>query len=126
MKPEHAVILDDLLSRWHSWQKVATASRGYSARAAGFEQYRPSRQHDDTNGALDTDLDVMRSAQVDFEVSQMKDPHRAAIYIDARNLCTGLNVWNSPRLPADRAEREEVIREARRMICKRLVDSGVI
>lgn len=126
MKPEHAAILDDLLSRWHSWQRACPATRGYAPRAAGFEQYRTSRQYDDTNSALDTDLDASRSAQVDFEASQMRDPYRAAIYINARNLCAGLNVWSSPRLPADETERDIVIREARVLICQRLMSAGVI
>ena len=124
MKPEHAAILDDLLSRWHSWQRVAPATRGFNSRAAGFESYRSSRQHDITD--LEADVDASRSAQVDFEVGEMRDPYRAAIYVEARNLCTGVNVWSSPRLPADKAECEQVIRDARLMICHRLVNAGVI
>ncbi|MDB5541968.1 MAG: hypothetical protein JWQ89_3695 [Devosia sp.] len=126
MKPEHSAILDDLLSRWHNWQHAERGGRGYAPKAAGFEQYRASRQYDDANGALDTDLDALRSAAVDFLAQQMQDPHRAAIYMDARNLCTGLSVWNSPRLPPEPEMREMIVREARAMLCKKLVDAGVI
>ena len=129
MKPEHAAILDDALMKWHYWQEADKQTRGYAPRAAGFEGYRCSRQHDDTNGALDTDLDASRSAAVNFQVEEMRKDHPVyvyAIYANARNLCTGRAVWTNPSLPADTAEREQVIRDARLMICHRLVNAGVI
>ncbi|MES2958470.1 MAG: hypothetical protein V4792_09790 [Pseudomonadota bacterium] len=125
MTDEQSAILDDLLSRWHHWQGAESA-KGYAPQSAGFGQYRASRQYDDTNGALDSDLDARRCAQVDHEAQQMHDPHRAAIYCEARNLGTGRAVWSSPRLPADQGERNQVVIEARIIMSRRLIASGVI
>jgi hypothetical protein len=125
MKPDHSEILDDLLSKWHCWQQ-ARPCRGYASKSAGFEQYRASRQYDDTNGALDSDLDAARSEQVDFEVSEMQEPYKAAIYASARNLATGIAVWASPRLPLDAALRGQIVDKARMMLCARLCSAGVI
>lgn len=124
MKPEHNLMLDDMLSRWHSWQLSNPAARGYARCSAGFEQYRSSRQHSIDD--LEADVDNSRCKQVDFEVREMQDPYRSAIYFEARNLSTGRRVWTSPRLPQDIAERSALIQQSRGMLCVRLVNSGVI
>lgn len=119
-------ILDDVLSRWHSWARSQGAVAGHARTSAGMEMYRASRQHDDQNGALDSDLEHMRCKQVDFDVRQMPQPHQTAIYVDARNLCTGVAVWGNPRLPSDPEERAIVVIEARSMLTKKLLASGVL
>jgi hypothetical protein len=120
-------ILDDLLSRWHHWQKAARVGRGHNDRALVFgELYRPSRQYDDWNGALDTDLEARRSAQVDFEVSEMIEPWKTAIYCLARNLYTGRTVWSSPRLPEDHVARANIVVRARVILTGRLMNAGVM
>jgi len=126
MTESQAAALDDLLSRWHAWQQGAKASRGFAPKSLVCGDYRTSRQYDDGNGALDSDLDAFQSRQVDHEVRQMQEPHRTAIYVQARNLSTGFAVWFSPRLPQERAEREALVAVARQIICVRLLASGVI
>lgn len=126
MRQEHDDILSDLLSRWHQWMHASKVSRGYGSKSAGFEGYRCSRQYDDVSGCLDTDLDAKRSEAVNFAAEQLQDPHRAAIYMDARNLCTGLSVWNSPRIPPEPEMRDMIVKEARSMMCTRLMSAGVI
>ena len=126
MRNEADEILDDILSRWHSWAKPQGHTTGHARCSAGMDQYRPSRQYDDSNGALDSDLEHMRCKQVDFDVRQMTQPHQTAIYVLARNLSTGYSVWANPRLPYDPEERETIVREARVIITKKLLASGVL
>jgi hypothetical protein len=126
MTESQSAALDDLLSRWHAWQQGAKASRGFAPKALVCGEYRTSRQYDDGNGALDSDLEALRSRQVDHEVRQMAEPHRTAVYCEARNLSTGYAVWSSPRLPRHAVERESVVVAARQIICGRLVASGLI
>jgi hypothetical protein len=85
-----------------------------------------SRQYDDTNGQLDADLDKSEMHAVEFAVTQMVDPYKAAIYAQARALVVGVSVFSSPRLPLDRAERDAVVAEARRMLVVRLRAAGVM
>ena len=126
MHNDSAEILDDILSRWHSWQCGYRASRGFSPKSLVTGDYRTSRQYDDVNGALDIDIDAAIMRQVDFEIGEMADPHRTAIYCLARALALGLAVFTSPRLPDDRAELEHIVRNARGILTARLVASGVI
>ena len=126
MRNEADEILDDVLARWHSWAQGQGGTAGHSKRSAGMEMYRPSRQYDDANGCLDSDLEHMRCKQVDFDVRQMPQPHQTAVYVEARNLCTGRAVWGNPRLPSDPQERAVVMLEARSMVSKRLLASGVL
>ena len=128
MSPTLSDALDDRLCRWHQWARAQRKGivRGFNHRALVVGEYKISRQYDDTNGALDDDLDrsVMRS--IDFEVSQMTEPFRSAIYANAMALVVGVEVFTSPRLPEDREERQVVIGEARGMICRRLQLVGII
>ena len=45
---------------------------------------------------------------------------------EARNLAVRHQVWASPRLPADRVEREALILEARMKLLKELARDGVL
>lgn len=126
LQAERDAQLDDILSRWHHWASKAQACRGYAPLAMGFGQYRASRQYDDENGALDTDLESDTMATVDFQVREMADPWRSAIYAQARNLCTGVQVWASPRLPADPCARTVIVVEARNSLTQRLMLAGVM
>lgn len=118
--------LDDILSRWHHWASRARLVRGYAPRALVCGDYRTSRQYDDSNGALDSDLESSRMEAVDFQVSEMLDPHRTAIHAHARNLSLGLSVWLSPRLPQDLDARSRLIAQARDMLQKRLTTAGIL
>ena len=126
MTDESAQILDDLLSRWHGWMQGEKTGRGHAERSLVCGDYRVSRQYDDSNGALDDELHAMRSRQVNVEVRRMEEPHRSAIYVNARNLHTGRDVWVSPRLPESKVERLAVITVARGMLVRLLVSSGVM
>lgn len=122
---EIAEQLDGLLAQWHQWQRQAT-TRGFNSRALVCGEYRTSRQYDDANGALDSDLEHRTMKQVDFQVLQMLDPYKAAIYANARALASGAMVWSSPRLPQDPAERQAVVIQARGILVRRLQGVGVL
>ena len=116
--------LDDVLSEWHSWQLSARDGRGFAHRSSVVGDFRISRQWDDVNGALDDDLDAMRMRQVEFEVEQLPDPWRSAIYALARSASTGAAVIHSGRVPL--ADWPRVLAEARVRMRARLVGAGVI
>jgi hypothetical protein len=120
-----AAHLDSILASWHQWRQVS-ASKGWHRRALVCGDYQTSRQYDDSNGALDSDLEHRTMKTVDFQVCQMEDPHKAAIYANARALVCGVSVWTSPRLPADKEQREVIVTEARRQITRRLQVAGVL
>lgn len=123
---ESDAALDDLLSRWHHWASRARLVRGYAPRALVCGDFKVSRQYDDSNGALDADMENDTMASVDFHVSEMADPYRTAIHCNARNLSLGLSVWSSPRLPKDRDARAAIVATARGILLKSLTAAGVI
>lgn len=125
-RDDQSVILDSLLCEWHQWAQATRHVIGFNRRSLVAGDYRTSRQYDDANGALDDALDDFRMRQVDFEVTQMADPRRSAIYANARALVLGVVVFMHPRLPSDRVQREQVINEARAELVRRLVSAGVL
>jgi hypothetical protein len=125
LQAERDAQLDDILSRWHHWAIAYQAPHGYPPTAAGFDQYRVSRQYDDENGALDKEIELKVMRTVNFQITEMAEPFRSAIYCNARNLYSGVSVWRSPRLPADDIERARVVVTAREMLSKRLTMAGV-
>jgi len=116
--------LDDLLSRWHHWASHRPISRGYAPKSLVCGDYKTSRQYDDANGALDSDLESATMRVVEFQVSELADPYRSCIHALARSLCCGYAVWTSPRVPAE--QRQEVEAKARVLIVARLVGAGVM
>ena len=126
MTDEQSQYIDSILLDWHLWASHQESAQAYPSRAAGMESYRCSRQYDDTNGALDTDLDHRMLKTVQFNVEQMVQPFQTAIYVNARNLATGAAVWSHPRLPADREGRHAVVMEAREIFRKKMLALGVI
>ncbi|MDB5887029.1 MAG: hypothetical protein JWR74_3200 [Polaromonas sp.] len=125
MKDDTKAILDDILARWHAWAK------GYSAvpMCGADPMFRNARSRggwDSADDVLDAAINSKIMKAVDFEVGEMKDPHRSAIYMTARNLHTGNSVWNSPRLPTDPMERAGIVVDARVMLIKRLMFCGVM
>lgn len=124
MRNDQNVILDDLLSRWHSFCRsyrlsVQSADPMFrlSLRAKG-EQTIEAISEDQWEAG------VMKA--LDFHVEQMEDPHRAAIYVLARNCYTGRSVWISPQLPADKETRAVIVLEARNILTRRLMAAGVM
>lgn len=125
MRADQNAILDDLLSQWHSWAAAEKHSDGFASTSAGMSEWRASRQWDDQNGALDGDLDKSTMKTVDFQVSQMADPYRASIHMQAKNLAAGRHVFQSPRVPSG-IDGANILRTARSMLIMRLVTAGVI
>lgn len=121
-----AAELDDLLSRWHQWQQGERVARGYAPKALVVGNFRSSRQYDDANGQLDADLEHRTMRVLDHQVREMAEPWRAALYADARACMLGIAVFTSPRLPADRQERERIVQQARRQLAARLSVVGVM
>lgn len=125
MMNDSAAILDDLLSRWHSWARSYKANQ-QAPRDPIFRDAKSSRGWDTTDNIIEDEIQGSMMEAIDFQVSEMKDPHRAAIYVLARNLSTGRSVWLSPRLPTDPVERATIVAEARNQIVKRLMAVGVM
>lgn len=119
-------ILDDLLSRWHHWSSQHEHVSGFSGVSAAFRLFRVSRQYDDTNGALDDDVEHSIMAAVHGCIEAVEQPWRTAIYIDARNLHTGISVWSSPRIPQEPIEREQFVADSRVMLAAQLHRFGVM
>lgn len=118
--------LDALLIMWHTFASQEGVGWGYPSRAPASHQYRCSRQYDDQNGSLDGDVDKQIAKAVGHQVDKMTEPHRTAIHINARNLKTGVSVWQSPRLPSDQLERAHVVAAARNMLARRLMTEGLL
>ena len=118
--------LSDLLSSWHAFSSRYSHNRGFPSKAAGTENWRCSRQRDDENGALDTDQEHRIMEIVDFEVSQIPEPGRTGLHVNARALALGLSVFRSPRLLEDQMETLEIISNARAELTRRLVARGVL
>ena len=118
--------LDALLVMWHTFASQEGVGWGYPSRAPASHQYRCSRQYDDTNGAIDGDVDRHIAQAVGHQVDKIADPHRTALHLNARNLKTGVSVWSSPRLPTDQIERAHVVAAARNMLARRLMAEGLL
>ena len=111
--------VNSLLAQWHAWCLGDKVGIGISSAAAGFLQSVPSRQYDDENGALDAHIDIVLMQAVDSVIDGIAEPWKSALSIQARNLYTGRQVWNSPRLPSCSMQRAEVVVAAR----KKFIDS---
>ena len=122
---DSAAILDDLLSRWHSHCRAYKANQ-QTPRDPMFRDTKSGRGWDSTDEIIEDEIHGSMMEAIDFQVSEMQDPYRAAIYALARNLCTGRSVWLSPRLPTDPLQRATIVTEARNQITKRLMAVGVM
>jgi hypothetical protein len=101
-------------------------TRGYASRSLVCGEFRISRQYDYDNGAWDQDIEDYQMRSVDFQVSEMQDPYRTAIHINAKCLTLGVYVFTSPRLPDNSADRRTLTNQARDLLVCRLVAAGVI
>lgn len=123
---DQAQDLDSLLARYHHWARGYKATRGFKSKALVVGDYLVSRQYDDLSGALDDDLEDFTMRTVDFQVNEMQEPYRTAIHMEARALNLGLDVFTSPRLPEDPAERRRIVQLARHQLTQRLESAGVM
>ncbi|MBB1599497.1 hypothetical protein [Variovorax sp. UMC13] len=126
-------ILDDILARWHHWMSGAPINGVDRLDDPAFREARSRSGWDSSDDIYDREVEQQKMKAVDFQVGGdsraqggMDEPHRSAIYILARNACTGAKVWNSPRLPADPLELGIVIQEARNILTRRLMAAGVL
>lgn len=126
-------ILDDILSRWHHWQKGKPVNGVDRMDDPAFRDSGSRSGWDSAGDVIDRDLESHIMRAVDFHVSGdakgqggLADPYRTAIYFLARNCYTGRKVWLSPRLPKCPQERGVVILEARNILTKRLMAAGVM
>jgi len=119
-------ILNDLLSRWHSWANDARTALGFPTESSSCKFYRPSKQYDWDNGASDQDAENRTMAAFESCVYKVPEPFRTALHFNARNLATGLSVWRSPRLPEDDLARALLLTDARAMLLARLREGEII
>ncbi|CAN7187398.1 hypothetical protein [Acidovorax sp. LjRoot117] len=125
MRNDQNEILDSLLSEWHSWARSYSPVPTCGADPM-FRNAKSAKGWDTTDQVMEDEIRDKTMKAIDFQVSEMKDPHRSAIHIHARNCCTGHNVWLSPRLPKDPMERTVILMEAKNQITRRLLNAGVM
>lgn len=132
VRDESDAILDDLLSRFHAWMRGYRVCPEPGADPA-FRNAKSGRGWDSTQEILDGDLRATQMKAIEFCVSGdrlghggMQEPHRTAIYVNARNCYTGRAVWLSPRLPQDPEVRALIVLEARTELMRRLLKVGVM
>lgn len=124
--------LNDYLARWHAWTEpkpLNGTDRQDDPAFRDAESYRGWESEDDLH---DKHWFRFVMTTIDFIVTgdsrgqgAMESPYKDAILIQARNLHTGFNVWVSPRLPRDSAERTRIVMEARRIMIARMRAAGV-
>jgi hypothetical protein len=118
--------LNDLLASWHAWSSGHSFVHGYPTVCSTCRSSRASRQYDDANGGLDAQIDAVLMEAVDSVVYAISDPWRTALAIQARNLVTGVRVWNSPRLPSCEVKRRELLVVAREKLAAGLAGAGLL
>jgi len=126
LEEQRQAALDDLLSRWHHWCMTERAAVGYEGVSAGFDGHQTSRQYDDQNGALDDAIENDIMVALNAIVENMAATAQLLLRDLARALCLGVDVFRNPRLPANRAVREELLCQAREELVERLVSAGII
>lgn len=125
MRNESDLILDDLLARWHDWSKSAGHITPICADPM-FRNAKSSRGWDTVDDIVEGELTNDTMKAIDFEVGEIAEPQRSAIYANARNLASRFAVWSSPRLPTDAVARALLVTEARVILMKRLFRAGIM
>lgn len=121
--------LNDLLSRWHAHCQGYSAGKGYPSADAACKHAQTSSAWDGWNGAQDEATIRKIMEQFDaamWDIPNHPQPYLTALQFQARNLYTGKNVWQSPRLPADEIERGVLLLEARNRLLRGLARRGVM
>lgn len=125
MQNDIDAILNDLLRSWHVWACGYRHVGGINS-SPMFRDARTSKGWDSINDIVDQEIDGGCMEALNFHVMELAPTYRTALQIQARNLHTGVSVWNSPRLPKDPEERTIVLIEARNLLMKKLFAAGVI
>lgn len=125
MKRDTTDILNDLLQDWHNASKseplvaerteCVTFAHHASNRGAMFE-----------HEIAEDSLESTRLAAIQFHVDQLSPEHRTALQFEARNLNARVKVWRSVRLPADPAERDNLVMAAKAELMRRLLADGMV
>jgi hypothetical protein len=130
VKNEIDAIVDDLLSRWHSWRNGYTHERGFRGTDATSRDAQSAyHYHDRHSGVVDEYIERQIMQAVDRAIERVPDvplPWHLMILMEARNLWSGNAVWSSVRLPQDREEREVLRLEARNKLLIELQREGCI
>ena len=119
-------VLSGMLADWHNYCRHTAYRSGLPGKAAGFGQSRSNSQYDWQNGIEDEMVDKRIMQGFDAAAQRIPQPYFTALQFEARNLAVRYQVWVSPRLPKDPAEREVLILEARVMLLKELARDGVL
>jgi hypothetical protein len=117
-------LLSDLLQSWHSWAMGYKHVGGINS-SPMFRGSKPNKTREDDDG-IDGSLHNSTMETIDGQVMEMEPVHRTVLQLQARNLCTGVSVWRSPRLPDDAEERAVLLIEARNKLMRRLIAVGVV
>ena len=125
MTDDSRYLLDDLLRSWHQWASGFSPCGSHTV-APMFQGHSTSRQWDAVSDVVDQEINGDQMEAVDFHINELEPVHRTAIGIQARNLCTGKNVWTSARLPTDVSERCNLLAAARNSLTFRLVKAGIL
>jgi hypothetical protein len=118
-------VLDGLLADWHLHCRSEGCERPLKS-SAMWANAKSSRGWDSTEDIVDGELSASTMKTISFEVGEMAEPGRSAIYAHARNLTSRAAVWASPRLPACAMERAELLGRAKEVLVDRLVRAGVM
>lgn len=125
VRDETDAILDDLLARYHVWARGFRLCPSPGADPM-FRNVKSGRGWDSTQDIIEDEISNSTMESLDFEIGEMPEPKRSAIYANARNLASRHAVWTSPRLPTDPAERALLVLEARTTLMRRLFAAGVM
>jgi hypothetical protein len=118
--------VNSLLAQWHAWSAGHSLVHGYPTINTTCRIARSSRQYDDANGGLDAHIDHVLMEAVDGVIDAIADPWRSALSVQARNLHTGAQVWNSPRLPSCAMMRGELVAAARKKFVEGLLRRNLL
>ena len=119
--------LDDFLMLMHMAENADSYVQGYPSTAPGTKLYKtPNRYGSDGFSFDDDSLALSKGEAVSAIVTNMADPHRTSLRIEARNLKTGISVWTSARLPLCPVERSVIRLEARNMLARKLQEIGLM
>ncbi|MGE4243701.1 hypothetical protein [Ramlibacter sp.] len=118
-------VIDARLIEWFEHFRNYTYGRkqGHRRSSTVAGDYQTPGYMDWANGADEEKAEWIRTRNLDEAVNAVKDePQRwhTALVFNARNLHIGRVIWDSPRLPVDREEREILIQEARNLLATEL------
>ena len=118
--------LNDLLARWHAHCNAYSAGKGYPSANAACRQAQTTSVWDAWSGAQDDAASRRIMEEFDAAMWDVPQPYLTALQLQARNLYTGKQVWQSPRLPADPMERGVLLMEGRNLLMRGLAKRGVM